>query len=210
MNARQVHFLKHIVILSLFAVGLGLIRFLLIGHTSYIWLNWNLFLALIPILFAWLAVTLKKKWIIGFMVFAWLGFLPNAPYIITDFIHLADVGPKSLLWFDAIMIFVYSLAGLFSWLLSFNILENHLRWKPWVVWFVGLLSGFGIYLGRYIRFNTWDIFSTPLSLLEKIGDIIISPIEYDPVIAMTLIFMCLLAGTYTYTKPLIYDEKNKN
>ncbi len=210
MNIKQQKFLKQIAIASLFAIALGLVRFCFTKQTSYIWLNWNLFLALLPIGFAVLAVTLKKKWLSTTMILLWLGFLPNAPYLITDFIHLADVGPKSLLWFDAIMIFSYSFAGLMAWVLSLNILKNHLHWKQWSVWFIALLSGFGIYLGRYIRFNTWDIITHPLSLMRKVGEIILSPITHDPVIAMTAVFMCLLAGIYLYTEPLLHYEKTKN
>ena len=54
------------------------------------------------------------------MVVFWLGFLPNAPYLITDFIHLDVVGPDSLLWYDGMMIFMYSLAGVSAWVLSLD------------------------------------------------------------------------------------------
>jgi len=207
MNTSQRQLLKYIIVSSLFAISLGLIRLSFTHHNSYIWLNWNLFLALIPILFAWMATRASSKYIIGFLVLVWLGFLPNAPYLLTDFIHLANVGPKNLLWFDAIMIFSYTIAGLVSWILSFNMLEIHLKWRPWVLWFIAILTGFGIYLGRYIRFNTWDILTKPGEIFETIGNVIISPIVHDPVIAMTSIFAVLLVGLYRYAVPHIHTPR---
>ena len=199
--------LKYIFALSLFAVGLGLIRYFYTNQTSYLWLNWNLFLALIPIVFAWLSTLAKRKWSSFILIIFWLGFLPNSSYIITDFIHLADVGPKSLLWLDALMIFAYSLAGVFAWILSLDVLRQHYKWRSWTIWFIAFLSGFGIYLGRYIRFNTWDVLTNPVSLLETIGDIILHPISHDPVIAMTFVFAVLLSGSYIYLMPFLTHEK---
>lgn len=207
MNTRHIQLLKKILSLSLVAGILGLIRFFVTEQTSYLWLNWNLFLALIPILFAWLVILSKNKWLRFILILVWLGFLPNAPYIITDFIHLDDVGPNSMLWFDALMIFTYSIAGLLAWVLSFDILRNELRWKKWSIWIIGILSGFGLYLGRYIRFNTWDIVTQPLSLLEKVGLIIIDPVGHDPVIAMTFAFTMFLSIFYLLLQPLLHNEK---
>lgn len=210
MNTRHIILLKKILILSATAGTLGLIRFALTEQTSYLWLNWNLFLALVPIFFAWLTTKLKNEWISFGLILIWLGFLPNAPYIITDFIHLADVGPKSMLWSDAIMIFTYSVAGLLAWVLSFDILRSKFKWKLWSVWFIGLLSGFGLYLGRYIRFNTWDVVTKPIDLFETIGAIILSPESHEPVISMTLTFTIFLSIFYIYLQPLLHDEKTKN
>lgn len=207
MNTRHIYLLKQILGLAIFAGILGLVRFVLTEQISYLWLNWNLFLAFLPIVFAILAVRLKNKYLIFLSLILWLGFLPNAPYIITDFIHIDDVGPDSLLWLDSLMIFGYALSGLLSWVLSLSILQEKFYWKNWIIWMIALLSGFGIYLGRYIRFNTWDFLPKPLELLESIGQIILHPFDYEPVIAMTLTFTFLLAGMYYSLQPLLHHEK---
>jgi uncharacterized membrane protein len=207
MNTKHIYLLKHILGLAIFAGILGLIRFVVTDQISYLWLNWNLFLALLPIIFAVLAVRAGNKYFIFISLILWIGFLPNAPYIITDFIHIDNVGPDSLLWFDSLMIFGYALSGLLSWVLSLSILQEKFHWKNWIVWAIALLSGFGIYLGRYIRFNTWDFLSKPLELLESIGRIILNPLEYEPVMSMTIIFTFLLAGMYFSLKPLLHNEK---
>ena len=206
MNTRHLQLLKKILILSAVAGILGVIRLLVTDQTSYVWLNWNLFLALIPILFAWLVTVSKYKWLSFILILIWLGFLPNAPYLITDFIHLDDVGPKSILWYDALMIFTYSIAGLFAWMLSFDILRTKLQWKTWTVWFIGLLSGFGLYLGRYMRFNTWYVVTQPLAVFEKVGMIILNPMQYEPVIVMTFAFAMFLSIFYLLLEPLLKQK----
>lgn len=191
------HMIRAILLVSVIAGIMSLVRFVLAGHESYLWLNWNLLLALLPIGFAWLSLAFKKKWIASLMVFLWLGFLPNAPYLITDFIHLDVVGPDSLLWYDGMMIFMYSVAGVAAWVLSLKMVVRKYQWKSWVVWFIALLTGFGVYLGRYIRFNTWDIITNPGSLLSTIGEVIILPQLHRPVISMTLVFAVALVALYT-------------
>ena len=201
--------LKIIGILSLLSVVLNLGRFILTGYGSYLWLNWNLFLALVPLLFSWWAIRAKSSWVSGFAIVLWLGFLPNAPYLITDFIHMADVGPRSYLWYDAIMIFSYSLVGIIAWIVSLHMIKKHFAWKQWTIWFISFLTGFGIYLGRYIRFNTWHIITQPLDILETIGDIIIRPSSHQPVVMMTLTFTLVLGTLYSISLFTHY-EKTKN
>jgi len=175
---------------------MGLVRFGIVGYESYLWLNWNLFLALLPLLFVWLLRGKHGK-ILGYIYFiGWLFFLPNAPYLITDFIHLADVGPKTMLWYDGLMIFVYSLVGIAVWLVTTRSIKKHFNIKNWFVPVIGLLTGFGIYLGRYIRFNTWDIISKPSDILETLFDIVIHPGNHEPVLMMTITFAAVLSGLY--------------
>ena len=122
---------------------------------------------------------------------------------------MADVGPRSYLWYDAIMIFSYSLVGIIAWIVSLHMIKKHFAWKQWTIWFISFLTGFGIYLGRYIRFNTWHIITQPLDILETIGDIIIRPSSHQPVVMMTLTFTLVLGTLYSISLFTHY-EKTKN
>ena len=201
------HLLKSTLLISLAGIILNIGRLGLADNLSYLWLNWNLFLALVPILFAWLFIQTNNTYIRLLSFVLWLGFLPNAPYIITDFIHMADVGPKSIIWYDGMMIFLYTVAGMMSWVGSAYMIQKKAKWNQWFVLVIGLLSGFGVYLGRYIRFNTWDIITDPWSLLQTLADIVIHPQDHQPMALMTLViaFMFIIFFTLVH-----HYEKSKN
>jgi uncharacterized membrane protein len=201
---------KMILLVTIVAGIMSLVRFVLTEYDSYLWLNWNLFLGLLPLLFAWLVTISKRFWLSSILVILWLGFLPNAPYLVTDFIHMADIGPQSLLWYDAMMIFMYTVAGIASWIVSVQVLQSKFTWPSWVVWLIAFLTGFGIYIGRYIRFNTWDIVTNPSAIFETIGVIITQPKNHEPVIGMTVVFTVILVTLYFGFTSLSYNEQTKN
>ena len=199
--------LKLVLLISFAAISLNLARLGLAENLSYLRLNWNLFLALIPIFFAWIFVRSKNKYVQSVMFLLWIGFLPNAPYLVTDFIHLADVGPKSILWYDGIMIFMYTLAGMMAWIGTTYLIQQKMKWNEVFIVIIGFLSGFGIYLGRYIRFNTWDILTHPLSVFETVGGIIISPANHQPMLLMIMVTTFIFI---IFSKLFIYNEETKN
>ena len=198
---------RGIVYLSLLAIGMNLVRLLLAENDAYVWLNWNLFLALVPVLFAYTTMVSKYRIVVIIMALMWIGFLPNAPYLITDFIHLADVGPRTLLWYDAMMMFVYSLAGILAYMVSLRIIMQRFRWRLYMPLVIGILAGFGIYLGRYIRFNSWHVLTQPLDILQVIGEIIMYPSQHAPVLTMTLSFAVFLTVIYFISSLYILHEK---
>lgn len=145
-----------------------------ITHTYfYFFLVWNLFLAGIPFL---ISQTLKhsaylqksKVWS-GLLFTIWLLFLPNSPYIITDLVHLHDQA-SNLLWFDLFLVFVFAFNGLVLGLISLLDMSKIISARfdktvaAYTMFKVCLLSGFGIYLGRFLRFNSWDVLTNPKSL----------------------------------------------
>ncbi len=176
------------------------------GTSLGFFLVWNLFLAITPIFFIFLAKKLHDNFgfeklsvkivIIGLMT-TWLLFFPNSPYIITDLMHLSHL-PKHLLWFDSVGIFITALTGLVVGLYSmyhFQLLSKKLFGKA-IAWFLvlgsAILSGFGLYLGRFARFNSWDLFSNPAQLIKQ------SIIETSNPLALqtTLVFSIVLIGLY--------------
>ncbi|WP_149275007.1 DUF1361 domain-containing protein [Pareuzebyella sediminis] len=150
-----------------------------IAHSIFYWfLAWNLFLAALPymitqIMLRTYPLSTKKRFRFAAYFATWLLFLPNSPYIITDLIHLHSEY-SHLVWLDLFMVFVFAANGLLLGLLSLmdmkQLLRRHFSRQATalIIFLSCLLSGYGIYLGRFLRFNSWDVLTKPLALFEKI------------------------------------------
>lgn len=161
------------------------VRIFYTGSALYLFLVWNIFLAWIPFMissqFGKLNTQAKWKQVSTFC--CWLAFFPNALYIVTDLIHLQleTIVPK---WFDAILLFSASVAGLMMAFISLYRVEVfldktvHKKFRNLSVFLILFLASFGVYLGRFLRWNSWDIVSNPFQLFQSIGHRIISPFEY--------------------------------
>lgn len=188
---------------SALPVAMLLARILYTGQITYGFLLWNLFLAWLPLLFAYLTLRSYPHRRLTALLFAasWLLFLPNAPYLITDIMHLHYSG-SNLVLYDTVMLFTLALCGLLLGAVS-------LRWMQLAVtrrfglWFsrgfvlmaLGM-SGFGIYMGRFLRWNSWDLVTNPLSLLQDISPHLLHPLTYWRTWAMTLLFALSLSFVY--------------
>jgi uncharacterized membrane protein len=161
----------------------------------FICLTWNLFLAWFPlgVMLVWRDLsasgllergTLPSRVAVGALG-VWLLFMPNAPYIITDLFHLRATSPE-LIYFDTLTVFLSALtgllAGLYSSLLAHRVLLSLTRYvpaQPLIVWGIilgcQLLAGFGIYLGRFVRLNSWDLVTSPFWLVRSLWESITSP-----------------------------------
>ena len=141
-------------------------------------LVWNLFLAIIPFALTTGLVSREKtnKLSLFFFFSIWLLFLPNAPYIVTDLLHLTRTD-QNFLWLDILMIMSFAFNGLILFFLSLSDMEKLLKryLKPKTLTLVMLsvfgLSAFGIYLGRFLRYNSWEIINNPLALFSDIFEI---------------------------------------
>lgn len=177
----------HVLLSLSFAISLVLFRIKLTQSEAYIFLIWNLFLAAIPYL---ISQTMKNhSWLQSSRILhvvclgIWLLFLPNSPYIITDIIHLPPSN-SNLAWYDLFLVFVFALNGLLLGLLSmfdiFQILAfrygKKIAFSSILV--VSLLTGYGIYLGRFLRFNSWHIITKPRILFHEIIESINDPKAY--------------------------------
>jgi uncharacterized membrane protein len=143
----------------------------------YGFLVWNLFLAWIPFIISYFTytLTLKRRWLYIFIpvaAFLWLIFFPNAPYILTDFQHLAKVSPELPVWFDVMMLIWFAFTGVLLGVVSLFLMQEIVRrefgrWWGWgFVATVTALSSAGVYVGRFLRWNSWDIFSDPGGMLK--------------------------------------------
>lgn len=167
-------------------------------------LTWNLFLAAVPAMAAWAlmwAASRRSPMLIQILLFSiWLVFLPNAPYLLTDFVHLQERAPIPL-WYDIALLASYAGTGL---LLAYSSLADvqgvvARRFSAMVGWIVAtaalLLSGFGIYLGRFLRWNSWDALTHPVQLFSDITARVADPLSHPRALGVTVIYgVALLLG----------------
>jgi uncharacterized membrane protein len=186
-----------------FSVVLLLARIIHTGSLQYAFLLWNLFLAWVPYQITVLmeAYTASRwrlpLWILAVAV--WITYLPNAPYILTDLYHLPEGGaPK---WFDLILILSFAWNGLTMGFQSIRQMqEMFIARFPGLpvqlfVFSVMMLCGWGVYIGRYLRWNSWDLIMQPVPLLRQTGQMVLYPLEHTQAWGFTLcmgLFMHLL------------------
>ncbi len=138
---------------------------------SLIFFVWNIFLATLPYFFARIFLHTSRTLFKTTFFLLWLLFLPNAPYLITDLIHLRPRDPIPF-QFDIVLFFCFSWTGLLLGARSLAIISQSLFRKldsPFynvAMYTTLLLAGIGIYIGRYLRWNSWDIFTRPVLVIE--------------------------------------------
>ena len=186
---------------SALGVALIAVRTVLTWHGQHLFLVWNLFLAWIPVLLAlWLEGRdrrgLARGWRLWSGAFAWLMFFPNAPYILTDLKHL-KLATRPHWWTDLIIILLFAFTGLVLAFLSLHRMHALVaRRRGWIsgwafVFGIAFLTGFGVYLGRFERWNSWDVVTQPLAMAAD------SPNWFHyPAVKFTLLFGALLATAY--------------
>jgi uncharacterized membrane protein len=204
------------VLASFLALGILALRIFYTHHLTYAFLAWNLFLAWVPFGFStWAAAHRgKNRWGTGLLLAAWLLFFPNAPYVLTDLFHLYP-RPDVPLWYDLILILSFAwnalLLGYASLYQVQAILREYLgeKWSWILVGGLLFLTSFGVYLGRYLRWNSWDALTRPMSLFADIFDRIIFPWTHLKSTGFTLCFGLFLAVTYaTFAAWIQHDHRH--
>ena len=188
------------------------------GSGYYGFLLGNLFLACVPLFFSTaLRVTnrLRFHWtIMAGLTGLWLLFLPNAPYILTDILHLTRASDAPA-WYDLALLLSCSGTGLLIGYLSLVDVQEIVarRFTPAVGWIFALLSlvlsGFAIYLGRFLRWNSWDVLFTPTLVLEIAGALM-NPFQHVRPLAVTLVFGIIFALGYISLRTLLLTESNRS
>ena len=203
--------LRALALLTAGGLSMVLVRGLLTGNWwFFVMLTWNLFLAWFPLGIVLVLRDLRtggfqNKWLLTAGLLTWLVFLPNAPYIITDLYHIKHID-NPLLWFDTMMLFLFALTGLLIGLYSILIVHRMLRpllgqWITWVLILSSqLLSGFGIYLGRFGRWNSWDILAQPSSLTLAIARAYHDHLSLKLTVAYGFVLIVFYAAFYWYVE----------
>ena len=152
-------------------------------HTGLVW---NLFLAWIPFMLAYFAhlVSWRRSslyLVIPVIAFLWLIFFPNAPYMLTDLQDLARRSFDAPLWYDVIIVVWASWTGMLLGVISLYLMQDIIirtfgRVTGWIfVFVISALSSFGIYIGRFVRLNSWDILQNPTEVAQEILGLVIDP-----------------------------------
>jgi len=161
-----------LVLASVVAVIFDLLCVRLEGRTSFLYLIWNIFLAWIPYIIS--SCFIKKDMPANHFVFffiIWLLFFPNAPYLVTEVLHLVSSSPP-FIWYDCVLFFFFGWLGLLLGNISLFHIHQYLRarltylFSELSIFAICLISSFGVYLGRFERWNSWDIFVSPLQLVK--------------------------------------------
>lgn len=208
---RKYFFLKILFIFAASSVFLLMLRIKISRETYLLFLVWNLFLAFVPLLIAWL-ISLKRKKHLNIMLGCmWLLFLPNAPYIITDFIHL-DNSPEGFELLDSFVIALFALTGLLMGVFSTLEIEKKLEDKlsknvrQGLILLIHFLCAYGIYLGRNLRYNSWDIITSPKPLIVDVSNMFLAPLEHYRIWVFVVITGVFLHIIYNLNRIFI---KNK-
>ena len=196
---------------SVFAVILNIARVGISQKINFIFLIWNLFLAWVPYFLASLLNkdTSIKRFIIIFV--PWLLFFPNAAYLITDILHV-DTRPPIPLWYDSLIFFIFAWLGTMLGALALMKIADFIEIKysrahsVFSVIGISILTGFGIYLGRFERWNSWDALVSPLDLFKNIFNIWADiPHTTEPLI-FTAVFSATILVTFYVVKEIVEDR----
>jgi len=173
---------------------------------EFAYMIWNLFLAWIPLLLSLALVRLLRRrlwssWEALGLTLLWLLFLPNSFYMISDFIHIQDVLRHNLLY-DVVMFTAFILTAVFVGFSSLYIVHAELRKRlslrssSIVTAIVLFMCSFAIYLGRELRWNSWDVFTNPAGILFDVSDHLIHPLQSGDMFTTTVSFFVLLGSLY--------------
>ncbi len=200
------HLLYPLVLASLLACTIFVGRVYLSHSGTFRFLVWNLFLAWIPFACSLLVATLHARfprawWLLLMPSAMWLLFLPNAPYIITDLWHLDERRPIPM-WYDIAMLASFAWTGLFLGVASLDTMHRVVRDYCGRIcgWLFALgaigACGFGIYLGRFLNWNSWDVFFRPRSVLADIIARFAHPIQNPSAFGFAFLFAAFMLVCY--------------
>ncbi len=193
--------ISSLISVSLFAYGLWR------NHSlDSVYLSWNLLLAWLPLVFALrLTAVLRRKlwssWEALAVSLLWIAFLPNSFYLISDYIHLQEVQPADILY-NAVMFTSFVMTGVVLGFSSLYLVHWQLRRRftdREAAFWVGatlLMCSIAIYMGRDLRWNTWDLLVNPAGLLFDISDRLRHPAAYPQMLLVIAAFFVLLTGLY--------------
>lgn len=197
------------------SIALLTIRLKVTHSFFYLFLVWNLFLAVIPFTISSYLTSKSKisKLSLFISLTIWLLFLPNAPYIITDLWHLR-LTSNHIIWLDILIVSSFASTGLLLFyfsLMDIKLLLLKFIHEKWVNLFVlcsFFLTSFGIYLGRFLRYNSWEIISNPTNLLKDVFNIVFSPLSNSNAWLFTISFGIFLSvGFWIFSNLKENDEK---
>lgn len=203
---RQLTVLASLIFATALCFGLLVLRISYTRSLGYITLLWNLFLAWLPVVSSLVAYNLYRRRRFSNIVVVgaaliWLLFFPNAPYMMTDLMHLRPAQDVPL-WYDTILLITFGWTGAFLGIVSLYFMHTLIRRAAgpvsgWTFALGALAAGsFGIYMGRFLRWNSWDIFTAPGGILADIFARLRDPIVHIQTYAFSMLFFLLMMASY--------------
>jgi uncharacterized membrane protein len=190
------------------------------GSITYVFLLWNLFLAFIPYAISnWLYFNLpaiKSKLKLIAAIALWLLFIPNSFYILTDLFHLDEItsAPK---WFDLLLLLSFAWNGLLFGITSLRKMEtillrsNGRGFSLFIIFMVMSLNAYGIYIGRFLRYNSWDVVAQPFSLFAELLEMMVHPFQNKMEWGMIFCYAVFMTLLYITVKKMAesFGQLNK-
>lgn len=199
---------KMILLSAMFTLVLVSVRYIITRQEVYLFYPWNLFLATVPLFFSRQLKKYKKLGIrSGVILACWLLFFPNAPYLVTDLFHFQQRPPMPY-WADLLIVTSGAWNGLALCFVSLmqaeRFLSHHIKikWRMPATVALLVLCSYGIYLGRFLRFNSWDIFTNPVGIIHVTISHFIQPWQHRQFWGFTILFAALLSLMYFTIKKL--------
>lgn len=204
--------LFHLSLLTAFCIIMEAVRMYGSSSISFIFLPYNLLLAWLPVLFSLYMQRSSSRFSMLALFTLWLLFFPNAPYIITDLLHLK---PRASFphWYDTLLLYTYAFTGLLTGMLSALIVYGKLKQhfskavSRGIIMLSMLAAGYGIFLGRFLRWNSWDALLNPLQILGDVIHSIASPVQQPRAYGVTLVVGGLLCITFLFFESFTSEVK---
>jgi len=205
-SSYEKYYLQSLALTSGLSLVLFAARVVLTGSTTYLFIPGNLALAWLGLIFGWLLVRqLRVKrwasWQAVSLTLLWLFFLPNTWYVLTDFIHLYPTGEISELY-DIVMLGSLVINGFILGFTSLYLVHKELykrygqNYSAWIVAGVILISSFAIYLGRDLRWNSWDVVANPGGIILNVSDRLVDPLGNIHSFNITGLFFVMIGTIY--------------
>ena len=209
LSGSEQRFLRAAGLLSALCLSFYLVRVIVTGSWHFIFVPENLALAWLALAISWvlcqqLKVRSWHSWQNILLSLLWLFFLPNTWYVLTDFVHVDATGEISQLY-DIVMMSSLVFAGFTLGFASLRLIHGEFlkrRSQVWAWWVVGgilLLSSFAIFIGRDLRWSTWDVVTNPTSVILNVSDQVVDPFGHPRGINVTSLFFVLLGTLYLTT-----------
>ena len=193
-----------VVLSSASALLLFLARSLVTGNARFSFMAWNLVLSLLALAasvgFIY-AFYIKIKWLTIFLFIVWLFLLPNTFYMLTDFVHVKDTGDINML-FDIVLIGLFAMNGYLHGMISLVLVHRTLlkmfskNVSATLIAAIILASSFAVDMGRFLRWNSWDILVNPRALIFDITNTLLNPSNYHRSFLITGVFFITSGSIY--------------
>ena len=206
MNKFKFTIPKPIYVLLILSCLLNIFRIVLFNKYSLVYVIWNIFLAFLPFVISSIILNNSmanklSKFNLIFWGIIWLLLIPNSPYIVTDLIHIGEIRAVPPLY-DSFLLFSSAWTGLLLGLYSISHIEQILKMKytqkitSLIIFVIMLFISFGMFLGRFLRFNSWDILARPMTFINGIGEIFTNSNYFLGLLLYTSLFLFFIFMSY--------------